>query len=336
VGSVLPLAAPDLAQGAPGGIWDAWTSKGAVAAAFRTARSALAGLLSHRQVKRLWAPAYVCTAVGDAAHAAGCELRFFAVDPSLQPDLEGLSTAVVAGDAVLMVDYFGRPPAPAFEHLVRARPEILWIEDRAQALRTGPPPWGDVILYSPRKLIGVGDGGVLIGADSLPAPTELHQADGLWEPHIGRQQDPRGEQAAVWYGAFKAREDRFAVDRAAMSPLTRSLLERTAIAPQVQARKANFTALAQKLGDLALWPDVVSPDFAPLALPIRVRDAETMAARLAERRIFCARHWATLPSPADVFPEAHRLSKQLLSVPCDPTYSPDELTRVADVVLALA
>lgn len=295
--------------------------------------------MQRRSVARIWAPAYICPAVPDAARAAGAEVRYFPVDVALHPDVEELRRSIAAGDAVLMVDYFGRPPHADFIALTRERPDLLWIEDRAQALDTGAPTWGTVTLFSPRKLFGIGDGGVLVGEGDLPIAETGAEGDEnrLWAPHVARSADPEGGSPQAWYGAFRRREDAFvADDPAPMSARSIASLKRIDFQIHSNARRANYAALAHRLRDLLLWPDVLTPSFAPLAVPLRVHDATAVARRLADQRIYCARHWAEVPSPLEVYEAAHRLSRQQLSIPCDPTYGPEELARVAEAVAAAA
>ncbi|MFI4965124.1 MAG: hypothetical protein ACHP9T_07125 [Caulobacterales bacterium] len=235
----------------------------------------------------------------------------------------------------MAIDYFGRPPAASFRELVATHRDVLWIEDRAQALDPGAPAWGDVVLYSPRKLIGVADGGVLVADGDLPAePADRETPAGLWVPQLARLEDPDGARPETWFPASQARENAFAVSRAGMSPLTRRLLVGLAIAPEAEARRRNYAVLAGHLAPHALWPDLTSPSFAPLAFPILAADCAGLAQRLAEQRIFCATHWADLPSPPEAFPEAHRIAAHCLSIPCEPRYSSQEMHCVGEAVRA--
>jgi dTDP-4-amino-4,6-dideoxygalactose transaminase len=298
--------------------------------AYRSARAALAAFLAFHGVKRVWLPAYTCASLAEGA--AACEQRWFTVDPTLKPDAAQLCAELRPGDAVVGVDYFGRAPGAEFLDLVTDRPDVLWIEDRAQALDTGRSDWGRAMLYSPRKLIGVGDGGLLVSDLPLPEPGAPHQDDAAAQ--IARAGDPDGQEPDRWFPLFQAQERAFAVDDAAMSPRSRLILERVAIAPLAAARRANAAFLGAQLGDLALWPD--DPvEHAPLAFPLRLADAADAAARLAVEGVFCARHWAELPSDAVRFPDAHRLSGQLLSLPCDHRYDLADMARIVAHVRAL-
>jgi dTDP-4-amino-4,6-dideoxygalactose transaminase len=211
----------------------------------------------------------------------------------------------------------------------------LWVEDRAQALAPEQAPFGDVLLYSPRKLFGVADGGLLVSDQPLPRAEAAIDDDRLWRPNEARAADPHGRTPERWFPALQAREVAFSIDRAPMSWRTLEALAATALKPEAAARRANWSVLAEHLADLALWPEPEA-DFAPLAYPVLVPDAATAGARLAEQRIWCARHWANPPCPQQSFPEAHALAAHALSVPLDSRYGAEDMARVAKAVRAAA
>jgi dTDP-4-amino-4,6-dideoxygalactose transaminase len=328
IGSVLPL--PDAGPAVAGSLWDRWTQDWGHVAAYRTARGALAALIAERGIRRLWLPAYACQALADAA--VGIPIIWYGVDETLAPDLAALSS-VRAGDAVLAIDYFGAPPPAALLALRAERRDALWIEDRAQAADSGAA-WGDVLLYSPRKLLGVAEGGLMVSQAPLPAPgPETTPVEG--GAQAARRDDPLGDHPERWFAAFQAQEAAFAVDTQPMAPITRALLQATPLEPLAQARRDNYAVLLGELADYALWPKR-SADFAPLAFPVRVQDRDAVARAMAAERFYCARHWPDLPSDPHAFPATHRLNASLLSLPCDQRYDGDDMQRLADGLRTLA
>ena len=286
---------------------------------FRTARGALAALLRHRRIKRIWLPAYICRTLFEGA--SDCEVAWYETDERLEINLDSL--APDGGDAVFVVDYFGRSPKRPIESAWHSH--VLWIEDRAQALAPDGPAFGDVVLHSPRKLFGVADGGILVG-DDLPQPMPCGTGPDLWEANDLRAADPDGEEPAAWFLAFRAREAAFTTEACGIDPRTISALDQIDVEAEIAARRANWRILAQNLADIALWPDIDAA-FAPLAFPVVVDDAAALSAHLASERIWCARHWADLPSP-QTFAAAHALSRRCLSLPLDGRYGEDDMNRM--------
>jgi dTDP-4-amino-4,6-dideoxygalactose transaminase len=294
---------------------------------FRTGRAALAALLRHRGIKRVWLPAYVCTNLADGS--GDCEIIWYATGDRLNVVPEALD-GVRPGDAVVVIDYFGRSPSPDVRGFTQNR-DILWIEDRAQAVAPDADAFGQIVLYSPRKLFGVGDGGILVG-DNLPDPVGP-EGDDVFTPNDLRAADPDGLDPAPWFHAFRSREAAFDATPAAISPRTLAALKSIDPARETAARKANWAVLAAALPDLALWR-IKTPDFAPLAFPVVVNDAATLSAHMAANRIWCARHWAELPSP-QAFAVEHALSRQCLSLPLDGRYDSRDMERIVATIREL-
>ncbi len=330
IGSVLPF--PEVEGPLATSLWSVWAA-GRATATYQTARAAFAALLRARDVRRLWLPAYVCDALAQACIFAGVEACWYGVDHRLEPDIAGLSQGLKPSDAALVVAYFGRSPPVALQDLALRRADVLWIEDRAQALAPDGPSWAGVELYSPRKLIGVPDGGLLVGEGSLPPTLEPGVADAA--PQRARAADLDGVDPQTWYPAFQTQEAHFDARPLGMSALTRDLLTQIDPVPLAARRRTNYAILARALPQFALWPQV-EPAFAPLAFPVRVKDRDGVVARMAAERIYCPHHWPDLPSSAADFPEVHALNAELLSVPCDHRYGAQDMARVIEKLTSLA
>ena len=128
---------------------------------------------------RVWLPAYLCPSMIAAARKTGVPLRFFEVDYDLRVSPGALSK-VGQGDLVDMIDYFGFPTDRAVMNQVRESGAWL-LEDACQAMLTsGVGSTADFMLFTPRKFMGIPDGGILISnrteidfrdVDLQPPPT---------------------------------------------------------------------------------------------------------------------------------------------------------------------
>jgi dTDP-4-amino-4,6-dideoxygalactose transaminase len=298
------------------------------------ARSALAQFLAVRRARKLWLPAYVCEAAAEGAEAGAASIDFFPVDDALAPDSAFLERRLRRGDFVLAVDYFGRAPGAAFRRLVAARRDVGWIEDRAQALDIGAAAWGEWQLFSPRKLLGVPDGGILTGglaperrAQKPLAPPQIKE---MLAAQAARLDDPAGRHSHAWFPAYQRSEAAQKVALNAASALTLAIMQAVDAAAMARARRANWRMLHRALAPLAAFRGPPGPS--PFGYVIRVRDAGRAQGRLAAKGVFAQRHWARLPSPAVRFPDAHRLAAQLLTLPCDHRYDGNGMRAVARVV----
>jgi hypothetical protein len=64
-----------------------------------------------------------------------------------------------------------------------------------------------------------------------------------------------------------------------------------------------------------------------LAFPVVVNDVAALSAHMAANRIWCARHWAELPSPQG-FAAEHDLGRRCLSLPLDGRYDSRDMERI--------
>ncbi|HXQ09968.1 MAG TPA: hypothetical protein VN805_03105 [Caulobacteraceae bacterium] len=330
IGGVMP--AEPAGSPRPDSIWNAWRADFPHTAAFANARSALAALLAQRRVSRVWLPAYVCSAVAEAAAAAHVACHYYNVSLRLESDPKALERELSVGDAVVIVAHFGRPPHDGWRDLIARWPEVVFIEDRAQALDTGEASHADTVIHSPRKLLGVADGGLLLARAPLPAPADPAD-DGLWAPQDARAGDPDGLTPERWRPLFTDAEASMRPSAAAATARTLAALKSSALTPIADARRANWLRLAEALAAWALW-DELSPGFAPLAFPILTADAALAVTALAERRIWAPRHWPQLPSDPAAFPDAHRLAGACVSLPLDQRYGAADMSRIIEAVTA--
>jgi dTDP-4-amino-4,6-dideoxygalactose transaminase len=308
-------------------VWRLWRLDAKRDLALGNARSALAEFLKQRNARRLWLPAYVCEAAAEGAVAGAGSVEFFPVDETLAPDSAFLRNHLRRGDFVLAVDYFGAAPDAAFRRLVAERRDVGWIEDRAQALDVGAAAWGDWQLFSPRKLLGVPDGGILTRGG--PRAARAADIEGMLSAQAARLDDPACKRNRDWFAAYQRSEAAQKVALDAASEFTLAVLRAADAAAMAQRRRANWRTLHRALASLAAWRR--APGLAPFGYVVRVRNSERAQDRLAARGVFAQRHWARLPSPRRQHPQAHRLAAELLTLPCDHRYDATDMRAVARV-----
>ena len=330
IGGFLPLCVPVAPPRGPS-VLAHWTQGAASVWRLHNARSGLHALWNLLRPRAVWLPAYVCEEVAKAV-PPGIAIRYYALDDELHPLLDAMSASIEDGDHVVAMGYFGRPVRADLKALARSRPHVGWIEDRAQALDAGPP-WADWAVYSPRKLLGVPDGGLLVARHEALPPLSARDAADVSFMHacIARYEDRDEQDNDRWYAEYRRAESAMSCDRQAMSRLSEAVLAGIDLEDHAQRRRDNYRVLHELLHDLAFHREP-SIDFAPLGMPIRVSSAESLSKRLAERRIFAARHWRTLPSDPQQHAHEHGLAGELLTLPCDYRYGEPEMKRIAEAV----
>lgn len=328
IGGFFALEAP--AASVNQSLFDLWALSTVPHVAFSNGRSVLAATVQMLAPRTAWLPSYCCDSLAEAINASGAALRYYDVDALLSPDSVMLDEAA-PGDMVLVIDYFGRNPSSEFLAYRASRPELHWIEDRAQALYPAREPWGDYVLYTPRKLIGVGDGGIMASRTKPlpPAPAARTENPGPDHPAVLRAQDVGEEQNAVWHKANQRFEAAQQVEHLGMSAQSLALLQQLDAPSMIRRRQENDAFLRHQLGEIAALP---TGGGVPFGFPIRIAQRAKLAAHLASQGVFAAHHWPHLPSPRELFPQTHAAAEELLTLPCDHRYGPVEMERIATLV----
>ncbi|WP_028793295.1 hypothetical protein [Thalassobaculum salexigens] len=312
-----------------------WTSAGGWSG-FHNARSAFAHLVRGLAPGTVWLPRYLCA---DMDAAAGSSVRRYGVDMALALDDAAFEAALAPGDLVAAVAYFGAPVCNRLREIAARRADVVWLEDRAQALDMGAGMPGAWRLYSPRKLLGVADGGLLVGPVSdLPAPRLAPSPASHAGAAEARAAAVTREQVEAAYRLYVDMERAHAVTDAALSDRTRDILAASPVEDMAARRRENFAALDRRLSDRAA-PVVarLRGTAAPFGYPLLLaRERDAVAARLAADGLFCAVHWRELgeagtTDPTD--PVASRLRDGMLTLPVDHRYGAADMERLAGAVL---
>jgi len=302
-----------------------------------TARSAVKLLVRALRPPTVWLPSYICDVVIDAAREPGVRLRFYAVDHSLKiPDNDWLAE-IQAGDMVIFADYFG------FDtwswHGVEARGRgARVVEDACQAmLNEDFSSHSDYIIFSPRKFIGVPDGGVLLAGKN----TELPDADFPAPPaqwllqatraSILRSEFDRYGGERSWFKMFQSTEANGPMEPCRMSDLSAAILRIVDWATIKRRRRRNYEFLLSELGELAIFPNLPH-DVVPLGFPIRVRNRNQVRQSLFNERIYPAVHWEIVDLIPAEFIASHRLAREIMTLPSDQRYGRDDLKRMVAIL----
>lgn len=328
IGGFFGLHEPDAAPDGPS-VLDAWTG-GRPYAAFVNARSAFAAVAAAFPEAAVWLPAFICADLVDASFAP--RVRFYPVGEGFRPDLSGVEAGAAPGDVVVLTAPFGLPVCPAARAFAVRRADLRVVEDRAQALGPGlggAPGW---TLYSPRKLLGVADGGLLVAPEAavtLPRPSAPADEAALWRASLLRHADPLGRANAIWHAANQAKEAAMAVASEAMTPRSLAILARTSLRSLAEPRMGNWRQLDAHLRAWSALP--AEPAAPPLGYVLRLEPAirDELLRRLHADRIFAAVHWPRIAAPEATFPLEAQWARELLTLPCDHRYGAADMARIA-------
>jgi hypothetical protein len=302
-----------------------------------TGRCGIKLLVDGLKPAQVWMPSYLCCSMLDPVDPGRSEVKFFEIGYDLQTtSLEWLDQ-VQPGSLVILIDYFGFPCDKQVAREARARGAYV-LDDASQALLSGHVgSQADYVLYSPRKTVGVPDGGILrsLGASSLPAVELMPPPRDLWlqglKACVGRREFDRFGGDRSWFELFRQVEVGYPVGPYRMSELSEMLLEVGVDYAQVaEVRRANYTYLAESLGDYALFKRL-DAHTVPLGFPIRVPNRDKVRQFLFDHAIYPPIHWELDRVPQE-FAESHRLSADIMTIPCDQRLEPEDIMRTADLL----
>jgi dTDP-4-amino-4,6-dideoxygalactose transaminase len=290
----------------------------------------------------IWMPSYLCTTMVEAVNQKKVCLRFYEVDYDLRIPQSNWIKEVQIGDLVVMIDFFGFPLDSKIANIVKGKG--AWVlEDACQALlsdHTGRN--SDFVLFSPRKILGVPDGGILASSCNVKFDNVvLEPAPLTWwlkmlEAAINRREFDQYGGERRWYRLFQEAGEASPIGYFAMSELSHKLLLNGFEYKEIcQRRIENYLILLNSLKDIAIFP-VLPEGTIPLGFPIRHPKRDEIRLKLFQENIYPPVHWLIGGVVPAEFSESHRLAFQIMTLPCDQRYSIGNIHRMAiSVVKAL-
>ncbi len=290
-------------------------------------RAAFACLLQGHpaSLKRLWVPHFTCDTVLEPLTRLGLEAARYTCTEQLEPQLPA---TVKEGDAVLLTDYFGLTGATVARAVaeLQARHIPVFI-DATTAFFADPLP-SVPTFYSPRKFMGVADGGIARAPYAIPLPRE--QDDSLTRSRVLLERVDLGALAAL--PASEAAENDMHAEPRRMSRLTRTLLRHMDYPAIAEARGRNYRhlhAALAPLNHLAL-PD--TPPSAPCYYPF-VSAIPDLRDALIDAGIALPLFWPEVLDACTPDSVESRLTRRLLPLPLDQRYGEADMERLLSLIL---
>lgn len=286
-----------------------------------SARNCLKCLLACRSVKHVYMPRYTCAAILEPLEQLELSYSFYSIDDRLE-----IADSIELGpdEWILYTNYFGIKSQYASSLPVTYGSNLVL--DASQALFFTPP--ADVpTFYSPRKFVGVPDGGILCSASGSDRDWDFDTSCGRFE-HLIKRIDFGPEHG---YSDFRTNDASLADQPIrAMSRLTRRLLGSIDFEAVRAKRAENYGTLHHALAQsnrLAL-PMVAD---GPMVYPYWTTDT-TLRQRLLAEGIFVATYWPGVFERCGQGGLEQELVSKLIPLPLDQRYGPQEMRRIIEVV----
>lgn len=307
-----------------------WKRQGQTAFWFSRAAWAIAALarvgVRGGRPAALWLPDYFCNQSTAPARITGAEIVFYPVGADLNPKWEECRRLAEGRWPTLffLVHYFGAAADAAEARRFCDDHGALLIEDAAHVLapRPGIGEQGDAVFYSPRKLLAIPDGALLLARDPDLAQQIGRAASALPEkapsalPWLAKRLVQKAFPEALQRRWNRVRTLPFAADpsfaRLAATPQL-SALGRRLLAlegPRLEATADRYRRGREELGRLfkeRTDAEIFAPAMAaatPYRLVLRFADEATAAARYAT--------WRDAGLPVETWPD---LAPEVLAAP---------------------
>lgn len=275
-------------------------------------------------ISRIWLPYYTCEVVLEPLKKLEIPYSFYTINDCLElKELIDLKP----DEYLLVTNYFGIK-----DSYIRQLSQIYGaqlIVDNAQAYYCDPIA-GIKTVYSPRKFVGVPDGGIAFVSNGWDV--EQFEIDCSYNrcSHLLKRYDLG---ASGGYADFRDNSHELVnqpIRR--MSHLTVALLSNIDFVSIRQRRIENFNYLHQVLGtsNLLSIPDVEG--FAcPMVYPYYT-DNSSLKKKLIEDKVFVATYWPNVMQwckPTDV---EYKLADRILALPIDQRYEKEEMNKILTIL----
>jgi len=300
------------------------------------ARSGINILSTLLRPSKVWMPSFLCDVMVTAVQ--NIDVEFYDVDSHLHVSRDWLNT-VQSGELVVFIDYFGFPFDPSLAKQIKERGGWV-LEDASQALLSSHVGKNsDFVLFSPRKFLGVPDGGILRNNTSIDfSEVQLTSAPAEWwlsafgATILRREYDLYGGKRH-WFNIFQETDKNGPLGPYAMSELSRILLENSFDYSSIsQKRRDNYQLLNSYLSEIALFPELAH-DVVPLGYPICLTNRDYIKRILFENNVYPPVHWPIFGIVPKEFEESHKLSNTILTLVCDQRYTLSDMEKTANIIL---
>lgn len=338
IGGVMELDLLSIPENADS-IWSHWT-KGKEYVCFANAFSALIAWVYHRRVRRIWLPVVVSPILVEELDRLWIPYCFYPVGKDLTPPIDFIASTK-PGDAVLTQAYFGRPPEKKLCEALSERKDVLWIDDRSASLEPANNTGADVVLYNPVAVLGVPDGGVLVGEGLTglqPSPADKSGFITMRRELTLECFENLSNRANLVMQKQKI-EIENPLPGGNMSRLTLGLLQRIPLTDIAKRCRINWSLLHESLSQWSLYPKKHAIDSTstvyPLLIPENIPTVFFQTA-LKKKSILCGGLGMNLNEKyKGTLGEESELLKRLIYLPCDHRYDADDMLTIANEILLI-
>ena len=288
------------------------------ALALNSGRNCLKHILLSNNFTKIYLPYYTCEVLLEPIKQCNIEFEFYHVDKQLNPLLKN---AYASSEAILYINYFGIKSETIIALSSSYKNLII---DNSQSLFSDPID-GVHTFYSPRKFMGLPDGGFVYSHNGQEANYETEISEGHMS-HLVKRIEQGAENG---YADFSKNDDLIShFELKKMSKLTSQLIENADIEDIKQKRINNFSILHKALSDRNELDINISEIDPPMVYPLLIKNGGSIREKLIKNKIFVASYWQNiLPYIPDGAHEKY-LIDNIVPLPIDQRITAEDLKTI--------
>lgn len=275
-------------------------------------------------VQKLYIPYYTCDVVLEPIEKLRIPYGYYRINEHLELADE---ISLDNNEYLLVTNYFGIKDA-YIKKLAKLYGKQL-IVDNAQALYAEPLE-GIKTIYSPRKFVGIPDGGIAYMENGLDTVDMEQDVSYNRCSHLLKRLDLGAEAG---YNDFRENSHQLInqpIRR--MSNLTWHLLQSINYEEVKKQRRENFMQLHHALSGINRMNIPETETFAcPMIYPFYASDV-TLKKRLIENKIFVATYWPNVQEWCREGMLEHELVSKVIAIPIDQRYEEDDMKKILNVI----
>lgn len=285
-------------------------------------RTALACILDNLpRPRRIYIPRYICHTLAEpltdfSTETYGCRAD---LSPILPDDAQ-------QEDIIILVDYFGLTARHVLDAAAQFPGQVIVDATTALFSKSGEQ---FPTFYSPRKFVGVPDGGVACAPFPLVQRPEATTPTSAASLHLLQRIEGGVLSAAA---AAQQAENALCGTRFAMSPLTRRLLRSINFQTVSQKRLSNYRTLHRSLASLNRLKLPEHPDSPPMYYPF-VCGIPGMRDDLIDAGVALPLFWEEVIDTTPAHSTENTLARTLLPLPIDQRYDENDMQKLLRLII---
>lgn len=276
-------------------------------------------------IKNIWIPYFTCDAVLQPLQRLGISWKFYHIDKNLEI---ANKLEIKNDEIILYTNYYGIKDE--YCKNIAAIYGDRVIIDNAQALFCKSIS-GINQFYSPRKFMGMPDGGLAVTtienyADKLPVDKSYDRCS-----HLLKRLETAPSEG---YAEFKANSKKMTeAQLSQMSNISRFILSSIDLDNIKQKRRKNFAVLHRALSNTNKFALPSMDTFeCPLIYPYWVGHGSTLKKKLIEHEIFVATYWPNVLEWAKPEDLEYDITSQVVCIPIDQRYGEEDMKKITKAI----